>query len=274
MPRFTLGLGVDRPPGIAEEGGDSGIRIGDSANLIVFGTDGRFFANYRGDSASLPIAGTDSTYRTRITGDNANLPITGTDGSIGGQSGDTGTLVITGTDGSYRVRITGDTVNLALTGTDGRYRTGISGDTANLPITGTNGRTGVRIRGDTANISITGTDGDWEDDFVAVYDPVSVTVNASATTSSAFSIPGKICWITAPVTTSARTVTLQHTPDSGTTWNSTGITWTTSTSAQTEVNSETLSKIAGATGPSLNNFRLSYDSSLTGSTSHTVRSRT
>ena len=274
MPRFTLGLGVDRPPGIAEEGGDSGIRIGDSANLLLVGTDGSFIATYRGDTANLPIAGTDGTYKTRISGDAANLSVTGTNGSIGGQFGDAANLPIAGTDGTYRVKIAGDTANLPIAGTNGSYRTRVGGDTANLSISGTDGRSIVRVGGDTANLSISGTDGDWEDDFVAVYDPITVTVNASATTSSAFSIPGKIVWIEAPTTTSARDITLEITYDGGTNWISTDITWTTSTSANTVVNSESLAKIAGATGPGLNNFRLSYNSSLSGNTSHTVRSRT
>lgn len=273
---FDLGLGVNKPRILAEEGGGgSGSSNGDTGEVEIAGTDGRYRIRVYGDEGILLLEGLDGQFFLSFDGDSGALPITGTDGTaISGQEGDTGVLALAGTDGRYRIRPYGDVGALSLIGTDGSVQVSYSGDTGTLARNGTDGTSIIGGFGDAGSLTLVATDGTWEDDYIMIYDPVTVTVNASATTSSAFSIPGKIAWIEVPTTTNARTVTLQVTYDGGTNWISSGVTWTTSTSANTVVNSETLAKVAGATGPTLNNFRLSYDSSLTGNTSHTVRSRT
>lgn len=107
-----------------------------------------------------------------------------------------------------------------------------------------------------------------------IYPPVTVTITAGATTSTAFAIPGKIITIDAPITAAAKTVTLEVLGADGNNWISSGITWQTSTSLNTLVNSEALTKISGMTAPNSDRFRLSIDSSLGTDCTHFVRSRT
>lgn len=94
--------------------------------------------------------------------------------------------------------------------------------------------------------------------------PKVVTVSiSSGTTSTAFSLPGKINFAHLSSTPGGvRTAKIQFTPDSGTTWVDTGISISTATGTPVVLDSNTLAAIAGLTGQK-NNLRLSLSVSDT-----------
>lgn len=274
MPQIGLHLGLPYLPTLATNTQSGTLpvnRLADAGVIALVGRDATAQAAYLADFGSIALSGADAKSRIGGKADFGTITLSGFNGSAGGT--DYGVIALTGLDAKSKIGGKADFGAIALSGLDGRTKVGIASDSGAIALTGYDARAMVAIGADGGAIVTTGVDAEYEEDYVATYS-TNVTVNASSTTSSAFAIAGKIAWIDAPITANARTVTLQTLGADGSSWISTGISWTTSTSVNTAVNSETLAKIAGKCTPDANNFRLSYDSSLTGNTTHIVRSRT
>lgn len=274
MPSLGLSLGLQYLPSIGSNttGGNLPVtRLADTGIIIVAGNNATYPITYLADSGAIALAGSDATSKVKVFSDSGLINISGFDVALTGA--DNGLINLSGSDATSKVGIGSDTATINLSGNDTTAKIGINSDTGTINLISYDATVKVSILADYGGINLSGNDAEWEEDFVANY-VENVTINANAQNSSAFSIAGKIVWVDVPITTSARICTLQTLAADGSSWISTGISWTTSNTVNTSVNSETLAKISGKTGPSLNNFRLSYDSSLTGSTTHIITSRT
>lgn len=275
MPSLGLLLSLDYLPtiGVNTNGGNLPVtRLADTGAITISGRDGSYPITYLADNGAIALIGRDATFKVSLLADNGLIQVSGFDANVSGA--DAGFIVTTGRDATAKVGIRADAGIVGVLGADATTKVGIRADGGSVILTGQDARTKVSVTADFGGITVSGNDTEWEEDFVAVYSPVNVLISANSQNSSAFSIPGKIIWIDVPVTVQNRTCTLQTLAADGNTWISTGISWNTSSSVNGLVNSETLAKISGKTGEGLNNFRLSYDSSLTGNSTHIVRSRT
>lgn len=275
MPNLGLSLSLAYIPTIGNNtsGGDlPASRLADCGVINVSGIDASYPITYLADNGAIALSSFDSTAKIAGTSDTGIINISGFDVSISGA--DTGIINVSGYDATSKLGIGSDAGLINVSGNNATAKVGINSDTSSINLNAYDATVKVSITADCGTINVNGYDSEWEEDFVAVYDPVSVTINANTTNSSAFSIPGKIAWIDSPITVQSRTATLQTLAADGSSWISTGITWTTSTSVNVAVNSETLAKISGKTGAGLNNFRIVYDLSITNSSTHIVRSRT
>lgn len=274
MPNLGLSLQLQFLPTIGSNttGGNLPVtRLADNGAINVTGNNATYPITYLADNGAIALTGNNGTTKISVISDNGLINVSAFDAVLTGA--DNGLINLSGNDATAKIGITSDTALINLVGNDATAKIGIASDNQSINLTGYDATVKVSISADYGGINLSGQDAEWEEDFVANY-VENVTINANTQNSSAFSIAGKIAWVDVPVTTSARTCTLQTLAADGSTWISTGISWTTSNTVNTLVNSETLAKIAGKTGPSLNNFRLQYDSSLTGSTTHIIRSRT
>ena len=274
MPNLGLSLQLQYIPttGSNTTGGSLPVtRLADTGTILLSGNNATYPITYLADAGIIALTGQNSTAKIGVVSDNGLINISGFDVSVSGA--DNGLVNITGNGATYKVGIRADTGTINTSGNNATAKIGITSDNQTINLIGYDATAKVSISADYGGINLSGDDAEWEEDFVANY-VENITINANTQNSSAFSIAGKIAWVDVPITTSARTCTLQTLAADGSSWISTGITWTTSNTVNTLVNSEALAKISGKTGPSLNNFRLSYDASLTGSTTHIVRSRT
>lgn len=274
MPNLGLSLGLQYLPTIGSNatGGNLPVtRLADNGAINITGNNATYPITYLADNGAIALTAFDAKAKITAFSDNGLINISAFDASVSGA--DNGTINLLGNNATAKVGIRADTGVVNILGNNATAKISIISDNQIINLAGYDATVKVSISADYGGIDLSGEDAEWEEDFVANY-VENVTINANTQNSSAFSIAGKMAWVDVPITTSARTCTLQTLAADGSTWISTGISWTTSNTVNTLVNSETLAKIAGKTGPSLNNFRLQYDSSLTGSTTHIVRSRT
>ncbi|MFB2832948.1 hypothetical protein [Floridanema evergladense] len=246
-------------------------RLADVGNINIGSFDAFYPITYLADIGNISIGSFDASTKIAGSSDVAIINVFAFDVSA---SSDTGNININSYDATSKLGIGSDIGNINIGSYDATSKLGIGSDTGNTNVSSYDATVKISITADCGAINSSSYDADWEEDFVAVYSPVSVLIAANSQNSSAFSIPGKIVWIDVPTTVQSRTCTLQTLAADGSSWISTGITWSTSSSVNGLVNSETLAKVSGKTGEGLNNFRLSYDSSVTGNSTHIVRSRT
>lgn len=253
-------------------------RLADSGLISFSGEDATIPPpTYVADFGIVELVGGDAKSRIDIKADRGPIGLSGADATV--YSGisinaDEGFISLNGDDAGFRTSIVSDSGFIEASGIDAVASIRAMADFGNINLVSEDSLVKISVIADCGEILVIGADSEeWEEDYVANY-VENVAITSGSQTSSAFSIAGKIIWIDVPITAIAKTCTLQSLAADGTTWISTGIAWTTSTSLNTIVNSETLAKVAGKTGIGLNNFRLSYDSSLAATTTHIIRSRT